>query len=65
MAEDVSERQALVQYAVYSRVIRFTDGRFSTAIRRTFSDVQPPVPDLINIQMKREEWGGGGGGRIY
>lgn len=55
------EKQALVQYAVYSRVIRFTDGRLpaiSAAILRTFSDIQPPVPDQMNIQMKREEWGG-------
>ena len=46
---------------MYSRVVRYTDGKLlaiSTASRRTFSDLQLPVSDLINIQMKQEEWGG-------
>ncbi|CAI8008488.1 hypothetical protein GBAR_LOCUS8620 [Geodia barretti] len=55
---DNMERGALVQYNVYSRVVCFTEGRLPaiiTGIRRIFSDVLPPVPDLI-IRMKREEF---------
>jgi hypothetical protein len=55
-----AEKRALVQYNVYSRVVCFTEERVPaiiTGIRRIFSDVMPPVPDLI-VQMKREEWGG-------